>query len=198
MVGERKIPSAPEGPEDLQNRSQPRKRWVILLAVAGQPTSGASECLAQEGTSRLRRVQAVGPATEGRGIGQAIRVFERGCCLFPGAVLNKTTLQGLTTRQQAVMRIRKRKRREKGKGFSATWAATAPDLDPVVMRIVRLLAASPVTRDRIALANWASAQDDLVGVVGPVSFELVRRSGKWDKKNRSSSGLCSGVDLPKI
>jgi hypothetical protein len=66
------------------------------------------------------------------------------------------------------------------------------------MLIVRLLATASVTRDRIALANWASAQDDLVRVVGPVSFELVRRCGKWDKKNRSSSGLGSGVDLPKI
>ena len=146
----------------------------------------------------MRRVQAVGPATEGRGIGQTIRVFERGHGLFPGAVLNKTPLQGLTTRQQAIVRIRERKRREEGKGLPATWAATAPDLDPVVMRIVRLLATASVTRDRIALANWAAAQDDLVGVVGPVSFKLVRRSGKWDKKNRSSSGLCSGVDLPKI
>jgi hypothetical protein len=113
-------------------------------------------------------------------------------------VLDKTPLQGLTTRQQAVVRIRERKRWEEGKGLSTTWAATAPDLDPVVLLIVRLLAASSVTRDRIAFTNGASAQDDLVGVFGPVSFQLVRRDRKWDKKNRSSSGLCPGVDLPKI
>ena len=113
-------------------------------------------------------------------------------------MLNKTPLQGLTTRQQAVVRIRERKWREEGKGLSATWAATAPDLDPVVMLIVCLLAASSVTRDRIAFTNGETAQDDLVGVFGPVSFELVRRSVKWDKKNRSSSGLCSGADLPKV
>jgi hypothetical protein len=113
-------------------------------------------------------------------------------------MLNKTPLQGLTTRQQAVVRVGERKRREEGKGLSATWAATAPALDPVVMLIVRLLTASSVTGDRIAFTNWASAQDDLVGVFGPVSFELVRRERKWDKKNRSPSGICSGVDLPKI
>ena len=146
----------------------------------------------------MRRVQAVGPATKGRGIGQAIRVFERGGCLFPGAVLNETPLQGLTTRQQTVVRIRERKRREERKGRSATGAATAPDLDPVVRWIVRLLAAASVTRDRVAFTNGALAQDDLVGVVGPVSFQLVQRDRKWDKKNRSSAGLCSGVDLPKI
>ena len=146
----------------------------------------------------MRRVQAVGPATEGRGIGQAIRVFEGGRRIFPGAVLNKTPLQDLTTRQQGVVRVRERKRPEEGKGLSATWAATAPDLDPVVRLIVCLLAASSVTCDRIAFTNWASARDDLVAVFGPVSFELARRDRKWNKKNRSSSGLCPGVDPLKI
>jgi len=89
MVEGRKILSETEGPEDLQNRSQPRQRFVIRLIVACQPMSGAGECLAQEGTSRLRRVQAVGPAAEGGGIGHAIRVFERRRRLFPGAVLLK-------------------------------------------------------------------------------------------------------------
>jgi hypothetical protein len=198
MVGERKIPSATEGPEDLQNRSQPRQRLVVRLIVACQPMSGASECLAQEGTSRVRRVQAVGPATEGGGIGKAIRVFERGRCLFPGAVLNETPLQDLTTRQQTVVRIRERKRREEGKGRSATGAATAPDLDPVVMLIVRLLAASSVTRDRVAFTNGAPPQNDVGALLGPIRLHLVRRDRKWDKKNRSSSGLRPGVDLPKI
>jgi hypothetical protein len=65
------------------------------------------------------------------------------------------------------------------------------------MLIVRLLAATTVTDDRIALANRASPQDDLVAVRSPVGFQLVRRNGKWDKKNRSTSGLCSGIDLAK-
>jgi hypothetical protein len=95
------------------------------------------------------------------------------------------------------VRIREGKRREEGKGRSATRAATAPNLDPVVMRIVCLLAASPVTRDRVALANGASAQDDLVGVGGPVSFELVQQSGKWDEKNRSSSGSAPALTFPR-
>ena len=102
MVGERKILSETEGPEDLQNRSQPRQRFVVRLIVACQPLSGAGECLAQEGTSRLRRVQAVGPAAERGGIGQAIRVFERCGRLFPGAVLDQAPLQGLTASQEAV------------------------------------------------------------------------------------------------
>ena len=31
----------------------------------------------------------------------------------------------------------------------------------------------------------------------PIRFDLVRRARKWDKKDRSSSELCHGVDLPR-
>ena len=96
------------------------------------------------------------------------------------------------------MGVRKGKRRQKGEGVPATPAVTATDWDPVVMRIVRLLAASSVTGDRIALTHGTSPQDDVGALFGPIRIELVRWGRKWDKKNRSSSGLCPGVDLPKI
>jgi hypothetical protein len=67
-----------------------------------------------------------------------------------------------------------------------------------VVFVVRLLATASVTDDRIAFTNGASPQDDFGAARGPIRFELVRRDGKWDKKNRSSSELCpSGVDLPR-
>lgn len=124
-------------------------------------------------------------------------VFQRGRRLFPRAVLLKAPPQGLATSQQAVVGVRERKPRQKGEGLPAIGTATATDPNPVVMLIVRLLAAATVTDDRIAFAHRASPQDDLVAVSRPVAFQLVRRSGKWDKKNRSSSGLCSGIDLAK-
>jgi hypothetical protein len=127
-----------------------------------------------------------------------MRVFERGRRLFPGAVLLKAPPQGLATSQQAVVGVRERKRREESESLAATGAVAAPDPDPVVMLIVRLLAAAPVADDRIALTNGTSPQDDAGALLGPVGFELVWRWGKWDKENRSSSGLCPGVDLPKI
>jgi hypothetical protein len=66
------------------------------------------------------------------------------------------------------------------------------------MLIVRLLAAAPMADDRIAFTSGASPQDDFGAVRRPIDFELVRRDTKWDKQNRSSSGLCSsGVDLPR-
>ena len=112
-------------------------------------------------------------------------------------MLHKAPPQSLTARQQAVVGVRERKPRQEGEGFPAIGTATATDPNPVVMLIVRLLAATTVTDDRIAFAYRASPQDDLVAVSSPIAFQLVRQSGKWDKKNRSSSGLCSGIDLAK-
>ena len=101
MVDGRKILSKPEGPEDLQNRSQPRQGpdVGISLAAPGQPMSDASERLAKKGASRLGGVQAVGPAAERGGIGHAVWVFERGRRLFPGAVLPQAPPQRLTASQ---------------------------------------------------------------------------------------------------
>jgi len=65
------------------------------------------------------------------------------------------------------------------------------------MFIVGLLAAASVADNRIAFTNRASPQDDLFAVPGPVGFELVRRGGKWDKKNRRSRGLHPGADPPR-
>ena len=140
----------------------------------------------------------MGPAAKRGGIGHAVRVFERRRRLFPGAVLLETPPQGLTASQQAVVRVRERKGRQKGEGLLAIGAAATPDSNPVMMFIVRLLAAAAMADDRIAFTHGASPQNDLGAVCGPVGFELVQRCGKWDKKNRSSSELCPGVNLPKI
>ena len=104
-------------------------------------------------------------------------------------MLLKAPPQCLASSQQAVVGVRERKQWKEGEGLSATWAATAPDLDPVVMLVVRLLASSSVAGDRIAFTNRASPQDDFLALFGPVSFDSLRWSGKWDKQNRMSSGL---------
>jgi hypothetical protein len=200
MVGG-EIFSEPQGPENLQNRSQPRQRlsWVIRRNTRCQPVSDADERLAEEGKSRLGAVQSVAPAAKRGRIGHPIRIFECRRSLFPGAVFHKAPPQCLTARQQTVVGVRERKQREEGEGLPTPRAAAAADANPVVMRIVRLLAAAPMADDQIASTNRASPQDDFGAVRCPIRFELVRRHGKWDKQNRRSSGLCpSGVDLPKI
>jgi len=93
--------------------------------------------------------------------------------------------------------VRERKRWQKGECLAATPAVTAADRNPVVILIVRLLAASSVAGDRIALTNGASPQDDVGALLGPIRLQLARRERKWDKKNRNSSGLCPGVDPPR-
>jgi len=148
--------------------------------------SHAGKRLAEKRNGWLRAVQSAGPAAECGGIGQAVRVFERRCGFFPGAVLRKALLQCLRARQQTVVRVRERKQREEGEGPLATRTATAPNANPIVMLIMRLLAAASVTDDRINFTPRASPQNNLGAARGPIRFALVRRCGKWDKQNRTS------------
>jgi len=82
------------------------------------------------------------------------------------------------------------KTRQEGESLPATGAATATDANPIVMFIMRLLATTSVADDRIIFTSGTSPQNNLGATRGPIRFELVRRCGKWDKQNRSVSGLC--------
>jgi hypothetical protein len=112
-------------------------------------------------------------------------------------VLQKVSLERLSASQQAVVGVRERERGKQGEGFPASRAKAASDPNPVVMFIVRLLAPATVPDDRIAFANRASPQHDVLHITSPIGFELVRRGRKWDKENRSSWGLPPGVDPPR-
>ena len=70
------------------------------------------------------------------------------------------------------------------------------DRDPIMILIVRLLAAASVADDQLPLTDRASPQD-LVAVLLPFSFKLVQRGRKWDKENRSRWGSATDVDLPR-
>jgi len=149
----------------------------------------AGQCVAQEGSRHLGGIQAASPAAERGGIGQAIGVFKRRCCFFPGAVLLEAPPQGLTASQEAVVRVGEREGRKEGERFPAIRAAATADLDPVVIRIVRLLAAASMANDRIPFTNGTSPHDDVGALFGPVGFQLARPAAKWDKENRNASGL---------
>jgi hypothetical protein len=167
----------------LQNRSQRRQkpRLVIRRITRRQPVSDARECLPEKGKSRLGEVQMLSPATERRRIGRPIRVLQRRRRLFPGIVLHQAPPQCLAARQQTIVRVRERKQWKKGEGLPATRAATATNANPIVLFIVRLLAAVSMADDRITLTNRASPQNDPGAACGPIPFELVRRDRKWDK-----------------
>ena len=169
---------------------------MIGRITTRQPASDAGARLTEKRESRLRGVQAARPAAERGGIRHTIRVPERRRGLFPGAMFHKTPPQCLTARPQTVVRVRERKARQEGEGLPTTGATAAPDVNPVVMLIMRLLAAASMADDRIAFTNRASPQDDFRLARGPLRFELVRRGRKWDKRNRSLLEL-PGIHLPR-
>ena len=154
--------------------------WSITPQPMGQP----GQCLVPKGRRRLRTVQAVRPAANSGSIGHPIGVLQRGCNFFPWTVLYKTSPQRLSASQQAVMGIWKREQREESEGPPTKLAKPPSDPNPVVVFIVRLLAAATVTDNRIALTKRASAQQDLPAVARPVVFDVVRLGRKWDKNNR--------------
>jgi len=65
-----------------------------------------------------------------------------------------------------------------------------------MMLIVRLLAAASLADDRLP-STYRAPPQDLVAVLPPFSFKLVRRPRKWDKENRSRWGSATDVDLPR-
>ncbi len=104
------------------------------------------------GTIRTAR-----PAANRGGIRQPIGILQLGQCLLPRTLLCEALSQRLTAGQQAVMRVRKREQRKESERLSAAATAATMDPYPVVMLVVRLLAATPVANDRIPFADRASA-----------------------------------------
>jgi hypothetical protein len=94
------------------------------------------------------------------------------------------------------MRIWERKEWQESEALSTHHATTAMDRNPIMMLIVRLLAPPSVADDRLLLTYRTSPQD-LVAVLLPLSFQLVRRRRKWDKVNRSRWGSATDIDPPR-
>jgi hypothetical protein len=111
MVGPENFFSKAQWPQNLQNRSQPTHKvsFVIAPIATAPPVSNPSKRLAEKRPHKLRAVHPVRPTTECGRIGYAIRVLKRRRRLFPGAVFYESTPERITSRQQAVMRIRERK-----------------------------------------------------------------------------------------
>lgn len=170
--------------------------FVFTPIATPLPMSNPSKRLAEKGQHQLTAVHPVRPTTECGRIGYAIRVLKQRRRFFPRTVFYKSAPERITTRQQAVMRVRERKQWQESEGLSTHRAATAMDRNPIMMLIVRLLAAPSVADDRIPLTYRASPQNP-IAVLLPLTFKLVRRPRKWDKENRSRWGSATDVDLPR-
>jgi hypothetical protein len=102
----------------------------------------------------------------------------------------------LAAGDEAVVTVGRREGRQKRERFVAPIAEAAANADPIVIFIMRLLAATAMANDGVLGANRAAAQDGFRP--GPVIFEVVLRGRKWDKQNRSAEGFARPVTLPKI
>ncbi|TLZ24129.1 MAG: hypothetical protein E6K27_14770 [Gammaproteobacteria bacterium] len=99
-------------------------------------------------------------------------------------MLHKTPPQCLTARQQTVMGVRERKQRQEGEGLSATVAATAPDLDPIMVFIVRCLRRCPWPM--IESRSQAGHRRKMISALPPAESLLVSQQSL--KKTYTVSG----------
>ena len=99
-------------------------------------------------------------------------------------------------REQAVVRVRERKHRQEGKGPPALSAAARTNLDPVVILVMRLLAAASVADDRIAVTTgqWRVIVASQSSAQSMASFDGATETR--DELNRNSQGFRPGVDPP--
>ena len=163
--------SESQGPEDKQNRCQPRAKPSFMIALIAWPAVGhTGKRVLQKRKGRLRGIQVMGPVAKRGGIRYTIKIFEGRRRLFPGTVLSKAPPQCLYACQQAVLRVRKREQREEGEGFAATKAVTPTDPNPVVMFMVSLLMAASMPDDGIAFTNGTLPQDHLIAAFIPIGF----------------------------
>jgi hypothetical protein len=76
------------------------------------------------------------------------------------------------------MAVGRREERQEGERLAATVAQTAANLNPIMVFIMSLFPAAPVSDDRILHTNRAAAQNDIRARLGPIGSAVVLGSGK--------------------
>lgn len=105
-------------------------------------------------------------------------IFHRRRRRFPATALDKVAPQRLTAGDQAVMAVRKRKYRQEGNRLTTRSADTPPNLNPIMVFVMRLFPPPAMTNDRILQANRADANDPFCASLRPIGFALALRCGK--------------------
>jgi hypothetical protein len=149
-----------------------------------EPSTYGKHGLAQKRKRRPGRIQAAEPSPQRRGIGDTIRIFDCWRRGFQGKAFQEKAPQRLAAGDEAVMAVGRRKGRQKRKRLTASIAAAATSLDPIVMFIMRLFAAAAMADDGVLGTNRAPAQCDFRARLGPINFEVVLGEREWDKQNR--------------
>ena len=151
------------GPEDLQAGIDrwPRQgqRAESVLLAAGQPLRHGLEHGAQKAKGGPRRIQVVEPASQSRGVGDAIGIFERRRSIFPRAPLHKAPPQRLTARDETVVGVRQGESWQEAKDYTAQRTEAAAVPDPIVTLIMGLLPSPAMADDRIEQAERTPAKN---------------------------------------
>src|SRR5712692_1868970 len=119
---------------------------------------------------RPRAIQCTKPAAKSARVGHAMRIFHRWSGRLPATAFDKVAPQRRTARDQAVVGIGKRERRQEGHGLTAGTADAASNLNPVMVFVMSLFAATTMTNDRISRANRAPANNPFRASLRPISF----------------------------
>jgi hypothetical protein len=180
MVGGRDFLD-PQGPAAVEKRENggPGQLPIVMENLPApnrllQRLDGAP----QERKCRPRGIQRPKPAAEGGRICYAMGIFHRRRRHLPATALNKIAPQRLTAGDQAVMAVWKRKYRQEGNRLTTRSADTAPNLNPIMVFVMRLFPPTAMTNDRILQANRAPANHPFCASLRPISFQLALRRGK--------------------
>ena len=151
------------GPEDLEAGIDgwPRQaqRTEGGLLAAGHPLRHSLKHGVQKGEGGPRRIQAVKPAAQGGGIGNVMRIFERGRGVLPRAVLHKAPPQRRAARHQTVVGVRQGESGQETKDYAAQRAQTTAIPNPIVTLIMGLFASPAMADDRIEQAERTPAKN---------------------------------------
>ena len=137
---------------------------------------------------RPRGIQTPEPPAQGGRISYAIGVFDHGRRGLPAAALDKVAPHRLAAGNEAVLCVRWRELREEGEGLVARSANAPPNLNPIVLLIVSLLAPGPCPtmesrsqighrRTIIWLETMAQSPSSLRGSSGSETRRIVANEG---------------------
>ena len=172
--------SEPQGPvaceKGEQRRPAERQQAVMENTPAPEPLAHRLDGTPQEGKRGPRGIQTAKPAAQRGGIGHALGIFDHRRRLFHRTAFHEATPQRLAASDQAVVGVREREGRQEGEGLVARFTTAAPHPNPIVIWVMRLLAAAAVANDRMAPTQGALARD--TPSLGPIGLEVVLRFRK--------------------
>lgn len=175
MVGARFF-LQPQGPKLTQERkecssAQPQIAMAGMTAGNQQPVESV-QGRTQERKCRPGAIQTPEPAAQSGGLGHTIRIQDGRRRRLPAKTVDEVVFQCLAAGDQAVVTIRRRKRRKESKCLTAKITESAADLDPIVIFVMRLFSSAAMADDGFAQTKRAHPKDRPSASRGPLGFQF--------------------------